>query len=69
MDYRQLELHESALDDYGSKYSTSSVPVEGASDELHDWIKINSSYDDYLDYGEYGSRIIGWLECRNRQQY
>ena len=44
----------SFLDDYGFEYSTSGS-VEGAADELHDWIKINSSYNDYPDYGEYGS--------------
>ena len=51
----------SFLDDYGFEYSTSGS-VEGAADELHNWSRNNSSYDDYPDFGEYGetNNPTGW---------
>ena len=42
------------LDDYGYEYSTESGSVEGVANELNAWVRDNSKFDGYPDYGDYG---------------
>ena len=44
----------SFLDDYGYDYQRSGGDVEGVADELNNWIKANSEFQDYPESGDYG---------------
>ena len=59
----QWSYMSSFLDDYGFEYRRDGDGVEAVASELyHGWIEKNSKFDEYPDYGEYGStnNPTGW---------
>ena len=52
--YDNYSYMSSFLDDYGYDYSSGGGSVEGVADELHTWIRDNSSFTEYPESGDYG---------------